>query len=247
MIDLHCHILPGVDDGPGERAESLALCRRAAADGCTAMVATPHLRHRRWWNDDRVALELALEDLRRELEGEIELFSGGEIALHGESYEEMLESLPGGSLLPLAGSHYLLLELDWRGLGPDPAEVVYEMRLKGYHSIIAHPERVDWLMEHPSLLDDLEGEGALFQVTAASVTGELGRVPQRAAQQLFEAGRVHFVASDAHGVERRPPGLAAARRTVLETWGAEAAHALFQGNPAAVLADRPLSAPLGVV
>ena len=247
MIDLHCHILPGVDDGPSERAEALAICHRAAADGCTAMVATPHLRHRRWWNDDRVALELALADLRRELEGAIELFSGGEIALHGESYEEMLESLPGGNLLSLAGSHYLLLELDWKGLGPDPAEVVYEMRLKGYHSIIAHPERVDWLMEHPTLLGELENEGALFQVTAASITGDLGRGPQRAVQQLFDAGRVHFVASDAHGVDRRPPGLAAARRRVVETWGAEAAEAIFEHHPAAVLADRPLEAPLKVV
>jgi protein-tyrosine phosphatase len=241
MIDLHCHILPGIDDGATDLAEAAAMCRMAAAEGCRAMIATPHLRHSRWWNADRLQLELLLERLRKQVVDEIDLFSGGEIALHTESFEEILTDVPGGDLLPLAGSRYLLLELDWQGLGPDPREVVYEVALRGHIPIIAHPERVDWLMKKTDLLSALVQEGALLQITAMSVTGSLGPTAQRAAYQLLDAGWVHFVASDAHGTVRRPPGLREAWNVVAEKWGKEAAESLFSGHPQAVLDNRPLA------
>ena len=216
------------------------MCRLAAADGCRAMIATPHLRHSRWWNGDRLQLEFLLEQLRREVLGEIELFTGGEIALHHESFEEILNEMPGGNLLPLAGSRYLLLEFDWHGVGPDPQEVVYEVCLRGFKPVIAHPERVAWLMTNRGLLETLVKEGALLQLTAMSVTGALGPVPSRASRQLLDAGLVHFVASDAHGPERRPPGLREARQVVSDTWGEEVAQDLFSRHPQAVLDNQPL-------
>ena len=235
---MHCHILPGIDDGPAEFDEAVAMCRMAAEDGCTAMVATPHLRHHRWWNGDRLQLEWLLERLSSELSGVLELHLGGEIALHSESFDEMLDSLPGGQLLSLAGSRYLLLELDWQGFGPDPREVVFELKIRGLVPVIAHPERVSWLMEDPELLTALVEDGALVQITAGSLTGFLGKEAQQASQRLLDDGQVHFIASDAHGVRRRPPGLTRARKVVEEGWGEEVAKDLFERHPQAILENR---------
>lgn len=238
MIDLHCHILPGIDDGAQDFAEAVAMCRQAAAEGCRAMVATPHLRHTHWWNGGRLRLELLLENLRKELAGEIDLYSGGEIAIHRESYEEILSTMPGGDLLPLAGSRYLLLEFDWQGLGPDPREVVYEVALRGFIPVVAHPERFRWLMESPGQVESLVEEGALLQITAGSVTGALGPMAAHAATRLLDASLVHFVASDAHDMVRRPPGLLAARQLVVKTWGERAAEDLFFRHPRLVIENQ---------
>lgn len=243
MIDIHSHILPGVDDGAWDFDDSVAMVRSAAADGCAAMLATPHLRHERWWNSDQADLDRRFAELRRRVSetGEtIELYFGGEVAVGSESFEEMLEG-PGSGLPSLAGSRYLLVELDWRGLaGPPPDELVHELLVAGWWPIIAHPERVPWLMNDPALVTALATQGALFQITAGSLTGDLGRSAQRASVDLLDQDRVQFVASDAHDLNRRPPGLARARTLVAETWGEERARDLFEIHPRAVLDDRPL-------
>jgi len=245
FIDLHSHVLPRVDDGAVDLDEAVAMCRRAAADGCVAIVATPHLRHPLWPDLEAGMLRRACDALRQAIDGAIdgalEIFLGGEIAVHSESVAEMFE-LPAGDLLTLAGSRYLLLELDWRGLGPDPVELVHELVIAGWFPMIAHPERVPWLATDPGLLAALVRHGATLQLTAASVTGELGRNPQVASDRLLDAGLVAFVASDAHGATQRPPGLLAAFQRVRETWGEEVAERLFLTHPRAVLEDRPLAA-----
>lgn len=245
MIDLHFHLLPGIDDGAADLRESLALARVAADDGCTAIVATPHLRHERWWNRDRERLAALCAELREALPeaglGGVEVHLGGEVAVHSESFEELLQ-LPGGDLLTLAGSRYVLLELPWRPLGPDPGEVVHELVVHGLVPVIAHPERVSWLMDDLPFLARLRRRGALLQLTAASVIGELGPRPERSAERMLEAALVDFVASDAHGLDTRPPGLAAARRHLALRHGEDLARRLTVDNPRAVVEDRPLPA-----
>lgn len=239
LIDLHCHVLPGIDDGAASLDEAVAMCRAAAADGCAALVATPHLRHARWWNGERRRLEELHERLCRHLDGVPELHLGGEIAVHSDSIDEIFE-LPHGELLTLAGSRYVLLELDWHGLGPNVFDVVHELKVRGLFPIIAHPERVSWLAADPALVTGLVERGAYLQLTAMSVTGELGAGLGRLCEQWIEAELVHFVASDAHGVRLRPPGLAAAYRRIEQKFGDELADRLFRDQPAAVVEDRPV-------
>ncbi len=240
MIDLHCHILPAVDDGAPDLDAALAMCRLAAEDGCSAMVATPHLRHELWLNGDRSRLERLWRQVRDLASGVIDVFLGGEIAVNSESFSEM-GRLPGGNLLPLAGSRYLLLEFHPRGIGPDPEELIHELLVGGWCPVIAHPERIPWLASDPAFLGALLEQGALAQVTAMSVTEEAGRFASDSAARMLDAGMVHFVASDAHDTSRRPPGLSRAFSRIAETLGERVARQLLIINPRAVLENRLLS------
>lgn len=240
MIDLHSHVLPAVDDGARDFEQAIRMCRMARADGCRAIVATPHLRHARYWNDDRILLEARWRELRERVGSEIEVLLGGEIAVHGQSLEE-IDLLPeGGQLLTLAGTRYLLLELDFGGVGPDPVEMVYELGVAGWRPIIAHPERVSWLMSDAAMLEEMAANGATMQITAMSLTGDFGPIAADAARWLLDHGLAHYVSSDTHDDRFRPPGLSRARKVVIEGWGEELAEALFVTHPLAVVRDQPL-------
>lgn len=240
MIDLHCHILPGVDDGAQSLAEAVEMCRLAAADGCEAMVATPHQRRGEWWNSDRGRLAVLAADLQEAVGPGFRVLLGGEIHVDSELLAEV-EKLPdGGGILPLAGSHYLLIEFGSAGTPAESLHLIHELVVAGWRPVIAHPELIPWLAPDLELMALLVSRGALTQVTAMSLTGEFGRRPQNDAVALLEAGLVHFVASDSHGVHRRPPGLRRAYRTIAGRWGEEAARRLTHDNPRAVIEDRPL-------
>jgi protein-tyrosine phosphatase len=240
MIDLHCHLLPGVDDGAQSLAEAIAMCRMAAADGCEAMVATPHQRRGEWWNADTGHLAGLAGQLQEAVGPGFRVFLGGEIHVDAELLEEV-EKLPdGGGVLPLAGSRYLLIEFGPSGTPAESVHLIHELAVAGWRPVIAHPEFIPWLAPDLDLLALLVSRGALTQVTAMSLTGDFGRRPQSDAVALLEAGLVHFVASDSHGVRRRPPGLARAYRTIADRWGEEAARRLTTDNPRAVVEDRPL-------
>lgn len=239
MIDLHIHLLPGVDDGPAELDESVAMCRAAAAQGCTALVATPHQRCPRWWNDDPEALEGLRAELEARLDGALEVRLGAEIRVDSELLGE-LDRHPASGLLPLAGSHYLLVEFDRQGTGPEPEPIVDELVAMGWRPIVAHPEFVPQLVEDVGRAEVLARAGARFQVTGASLEGRFGRDVKRWTHDLVDRGLVHFVASDAHGTRWRPPGLAAVRAVLAKGWGDDAAGLLTVDNPRAVLEDRAL-------
>lgn len=241
MIDLHVHLVPGVDDGAATLDEALELCRIAAEDGCSALVATPHRRRDEW-------PDLGVEELARRLAaveaaagGRPRLLLGGEVRVDSELARDLARPDRGGAI-PLAGSRYLLLELEPRGIGPAPAALVAELRAAGWRPIVAHPELTPCLVREPAAIDRLSDAGALFQLTAMSVTGEFGRAARERAFALIDAGRAHFVASDAHRAGWRPTGLAAARREIEARWGDAAAAALTDLHPRAVLEDRRLPA-----
>lgn len=236
MIDIHIHLLPGVDDGPADLAEAAAMCRLAAVDGCTALVATPHQRCERWWNTEPDALE-ALRAAVAGAAGGLDLRLGAEVRVDAELAAEA-ERHPASGLLPLAGSRYLLVEFDRHGLGPPPEPVIDELVSLGWRPIVAHPEFVPQLAGDAERARVLVAAGARLQVTAASVLGRFGRGPQRATHRLLDAGLAHFLASDAHGVAWRPPGLAEARALVARQWGQQAGVLLTETNPRAVLEDR---------
>lgn len=240
MIDIHCHILPGVDDGPWQLEESVAMCRLAEKEGCSVLVATPHQRHPTWWNGDRGRLLGLLEHLQERLGDSPRVLPGAEIRADSDLVAAV-DELPGGGVLPLAGSRYLLIELHRHEQVGDPAELVHELVVAGWHPIIAHPEHYAWLLAQPRLIERLVAKGALLQITGSSLTGGFGRRAQLACRDLLNAGWVHFVASDAHGVDRRPPGLKAAFAALEQGWGVETAQALTCDNPGAVIENRPLA------
>lgn len=239
MIDLHCHILPGVDDGPRTLEEAVTMCRMAAADGCEAMVATPHQRRGEWWNADRRALAALAGELQNAVGPGFRVLLGGEVHVDSGLLAEV-EKLPDGGVQPLAGSRYLLIEFGSFGTAEDASHLIHELVVAGWRPIVAHPEFIPWLATDPALVARLVALGALTQVTAMSLTGDFGRRPQADSFSLLEAGLVHFVASDSHGAHRRPPGLKRAYAVVAGRWGKDLARRLVADNPRAVIEDRPL-------
>jgi protein-tyrosine phosphatase len=241
MIDIHLHVLPGIDDGAEDLSTAVAMCRLAAEDGCEGLVLTPHQRNETWENTDRAVLDELRRLVASACEGRPRLYPGGEIRIDDSLLDE-LEGLPASGLVPLADSRYLLLEFDRWCDHRDPLGLHHELTVLGWRPIYAHPEHIPFLAEDFDLLRRLAGEGALFQITAMSLLGEFDREAREVCVEMLDAGLVHFVASDAHGTVYRPPGLAAARREIARRWGEETAWALTTGNPAAVVADRPLPA-----
>ncbi|MEO7972556.1 MAG: CpsB/CapC family capsule biosynthesis tyrosine phosphatase, partial [Thermoanaerobaculia bacterium] len=246
LIDLHLHLLPGVDDGAQSLEEALAMVRIAAGDGCTALVATPHQRRDEWENDDAQRLTERLDEvaarLPRDAVGTVpRLFLGGEVRVDSELLSDLAR--PGRSgVLSLAGSRYLLLEFEPSGVGPDPVELVRELLAEGWWPIVAHPEVVPFFWQgEDDLLARLVEAGALFQVTAMSVTGEFGKPTKERVWELLRAGCVQFVASDSHRPDWRPPGLAQARKILERELGESVATDLTVTNPRAVVDNRSLA------
>lgn len=241
MIDLHLHVLPGIDDGAADFAEARAMCRVAAADGIEALVATPHQRTPQWDNRDPAHLDALRRRLQEEVGERPTLLPGAEIRIDSDLLAE-IEELGASGLVPLAGSRYLLLEFDRRDLHTDAAALTHEVMLAGWVPIFAHPELIPLLIDDLPLMHRLAERGALFQITAMSITGEFGKRARDRAAALLDEGLVHVVASDAHGTDWRPPVLSRAQRAIAHGWGEEAATLLTHGNPEAVIANRAIPA-----
>ena len=241
MIDIHSHVLPAVDDGAKTIAEAIRMCRMAARDGCETLVCTPHQRNDTWPNDRIRVLRSLLEEVRSQVGDTPRLLLGGEIRVDSDLVEDM-KDISAAGILSLADSRYLLIEFDRSLTGPDPVVVVDDLTTAGWRPILAHPEFLPQFNRSIDLVEELVSLGALVQVTAMSVTGEFGGEPQASVFDLFEAGLVHFVASDAHGARWRPPGLSKARKVVKKHWGLQTADRVTQANPLAVLRDLPIQA-----
>lgn len=241
MIDLHIHLLPGVDDGPDHLDEAVEMCRRAAEDGCTVLVATPHQRHDAWWNGDLAALERLRARLQDALGGEPRVLLGAEVRV-GEGLLEDLDRGREGAVLPLAGSRHLLLEFSRLVPHPDPAGLIHELVIAGWRPLLAHVEEIRWLAHDLPMVERLVSRGAGVQVTGASILGHYGRSIQARADRLLDAGLVHVLASDAHDCVHRPPGLAGARAAVARRYGEDVAELLTEVNPGSVIADRAFPA-----
>lgn len=241
MIDIHTHVLPGIDDGADDLAASLAMCRQALEDGCETLFATPHQRTESWDNTDLARLARLRRELTEATGGRPAILPGAEIRVDSSLIDDLADP-PAAGIQPLGESRYLLLELDRHGLGPDPRDATHELVIAGWAPIYAHPELIPWLAADLGLMRSLVAGGALFQVTAGSLTGESGRETRALTRKMIDADLVHFVASDTHGSVWRPPGLSRARRELAARWGEDTAERLTRANAAAVVANRPLPA-----
>jgi protein-tyrosine phosphatase len=237
VIDLHCHLLPGIDDGPADLGGTLAMAQQHVKAGVEVVAATPHVA----WDmpNDAETIELRLGDVRAALavaEIPLQVVCGAEIDVHQAvrlSDDEL-------RALALGGGPWLLLEAPLQA-GVGFAPVVHKLIERGHRVLIAHPERSPLLQNDPEGLRALVRAGAATQVTAASFAGSFGRTVRSYAERMLEAGLVHSVASDAHDALRRPPGLAGPLRAAGLR---ELVPLLAHEAPAAILAGDPLpSAP----
>ncbi len=242
MIDLHCHILPGLDDGPAELAESLKMCALAARDGITDLVATPHFQPDKYTHGLPEIRQAVVHLSARVAEAGIplRLYPGGDVALDGE----MLSWARDKTLPTLADNgRYFLME------PPDPwqlrglEEMVFELQLLGLTPVITHPERIQGQGKSWGWLERLVDLGCLSQVTAMSLTGRFGKAVRRSSLELLERNLVHLVATDAHSPERRPPVLSEALHLLLDKAGEERTRLMFKEWPQAVLEGRSFEVP----
>ena len=234
MIDLHCHILPGIDDGPDSVKESLALAQAAVAAGTDTIVATPHVS---WaFENEAVQIGEAVADLGWLLaeEGvELELRSGAEIA-YGRAVELDDEQLRA---LALGGGPWILVEPPHSPVAAGLSEAFSHLMGRGHRVMVSHPERCAAFHREPQILHDLVAQGALCSLTAGSLVGHFGGPVRRFAQRLLRDGLAHNVASDAHNTWSRPPGVTA--ELARAGWG-ELARWLTEEVPAAMLAGEPI-------
>lgn len=243
MVDLHTHLLPKVDDGPATVAGSLAMAGALAEGGVRVVVCTPHVHPHHPTTPQQ--MQAALSTLSEAAAGagvDLRILPGGEIAL------EMLPRLDDEDLRAFSlggGGRWLLLEMPFRGWPLRIGATLRDLEIRGFGVVLAHPERADAVQRAPDRLRDLVGRGALCQLTASSFTGEHGPAARRCAETLLRGGLAHILASDAHSVGWRPPGLregleAAARS--LGVWP-EALQWMVEEGPRLVVEGRPLSPP----
>jgi len=237
MIDLHHHCLPGVDDGPREWDEAVAMCRAAKDEGIETIVATPHVLRGRWKPLSVAELETRIEALRSRVGPAPRLLLGSEY-FFSHDVNELLAA--GNAIVPLAGSRYVLIELASNSVPPLFDQPLYRMQLNGWIPVIAHPERNLVFQARPGLLASLVDLGAKAQITAGSLLGDFGPQARQASEVFLHRNLVHFVATDAHNMAKRPPRIQSARDALQEVAGAEAAEALTVRNPRCVVENRPL-------
>jgi protein-tyrosine phosphatase len=235
VIDLHSHVLPGIDDGVRSLGESLQLLRAAHEDGIDRIAATPHVRGDYPTAPNRMELLHAeVCGAAREAAIPVEVLTGGELDY------EMAAGLDDETLrrFGLGGNpNLLLVEFPYLGWPLGLADLVFDLRLRGFRVVLAHPERNGDVQLDPERLRPLVESGVLVQLTAASLDGRLGGAPRAAARRLIDGRLAHLLASDAHAPDVRSVGLAGAARAVGD---AALARWLTYDVPAALLAGRDL-------
>jgi len=240
MIDIHSHILPGLDDGAQTIKDSLAMARVAVQDGITTIIATPHLfRSVSHWSDFSL-LAVKRKELQRALDREglpLTILGGVEFRFSHNLLEEIRNHREN---LVLNRSAYMFIEFPFDYVYSGVKDVFFQVMSEGIIPVITHPERCTSFSSHPELLYELMEMGALVQVNAGSFDGHYGRTARDAVYRFLSLNYVHFIATDAHDTESRPPLLSPAVKNAGEVIGAEAARALVQDNPAAVIEDKPI-------
>jgi len=237
MIDIHHHCLPGVDDGPRELSEAVDLCAAAAEEGIETIVATPHVLRGRWPTFSRRELESRLTELQSRVGATPRLLLGSEYFFSHDMADLLRQ---GTAVFPLAAGRYVLLELPANSVPPMFNQPLYRAQLDGWLPILAHPERNTVFQATPEMLEALIEHGLRIQVTATSLTGAFGAQARRAAETFLRRGLVHFIATDAHNKDKRPPRMKEALAALRDIVGDAAVQALTVENPRAVIENRPL-------
>jgi protein-tyrosine phosphatase len=235
MVDIHCHILPGIDDGAESLEIAQAMGEMAIADGVTHIIGTPHA------NQNYRFSPRTIRERRDELQA---IFAGRLIIATGcdfhLSFENLQDIRHDSARYTLNQKNYLLVEFADFSIPPSIDQSLHELHLAGLRPIVTHPERNPLIRTQPERLYKWLGQGCYVQITAQSLWGKFGKSAQEMAQQWLSAGAVHFIASDAHNITSRPLRLKETFDRVAAADGKEVARALLVDNPLAAFEGRPL-------
>ena len=240
MVDIHSHILPGLDDGPKTLEDAVAMLKIAAESGTTDIVATPHANARFTFDSERIDRKIA------ELQG----VSGPVPRIHSGcdfhlTIENIQDALTYRSKYTINHKRYLLVEFS-DALIPNTAQEIFDrFQAAGLVPVVTHPERNAVLQNRINQLGSWVENGALVQVTAQSFLGRFGRTAKHVAIELFDRNLVHFVASDAHDTKHRPPILNDAHAYVAKRWGEKRAESVFVTAPRAAILGEPFDIDYG--
>jgi len=235
MVDIHCHILPGLDDGSTSFEMSCAMAEMAVEDGVTHIIGTPHAHPAHKFD---VETNLRLRDeLQAKFEGRLTFATGCDFHL---SFENLQDIRHDAWRFTLNQKSYLLVEFADFSIPPSLDQALHELQLAGLHPIVTHPERNPLIRAQPERLYKWLRQGCYVQVTANSLLGKWGEAAQSIANQWLDMGAVHFLASDAHNTTTRPLRLRETFELVAKERGEDAARALLTENPLAAFEDRPL-------
>lgn len=235
FVDIHCHLLPGLDDGPKTVEDSLRLAQAAIGGGTAAICATPHASFQ--YPFDPVGAAEGLARLETELADDLFVFGGCEVEISDEAVRAFFDN---PLRYTLNRGRYVLVELRMETPLARLPRLLDRFLQADVRPILAHPERYPFAHERGAPLVDWVRAGGLMQLTGCSFSGRMGKRARSTAFRLLDQGLAHFVASDAHDALKRPPDLRGAWNVVEQRHGFDAAHALFIGNPLRVLRDEPL-------
>jgi len=235
MVDIHSHILAGVDDGARSLEESVAMCKASFAEGVTTIIATPHAHDGVHTTHHPEFLRQKVAELNAILNGEPKIELGCELRFTHEVVSHLCFKK---SALPLAGSRFALIEFPAQVVPPHSDRAFFELMNNNIRPIIAHPERNMMLMAQPEKFFEMVDMGVLGQADVGSFTGQFGSRVKETVELMLENGLLHFVASDCHNMRNRLPGLLSAVEIISDIVGEEYARAMAGDNPQAVASDQ---------
>jgi protein-tyrosine phosphatase len=239
MIDLHCHILPGIDDGAADMATAIDMAKAFVSDGITVVACTPHILPGLYHNSGPQIRQATaqLQEVLIEQGIPLQLVSGAD----NHVVPGFLEELHSGKLLSLANTRYVLVEPPHHVAPPRLEELFFSLVAARYVPILTHPERLTWISSSYAALTRLTAAGVWFQITAGSLTGDFGRNARYWAERLLDEGRAHILATDAHDLKQRPPCLSRGRDLAAKRIGEVEAENLVVTRPRGVLHNVPPS------
>jgi protein-tyrosine phosphatase len=235
MVDIHCHILAGMDDGAASIEESVEMAEMAIADGITHVVATPHANGE--YRFDPEVIRQRREELQARLGDRLQLATGCDFHL---SYENLQDVRNNTTKYTISQKSYLLVEFADFAIPPGMDDALHQLHLQGLLPIITHPERNRLIRSQPDRLRRWLHQGCSVQITAQSLLGRWGEGTKKQVEEWMDAEMVHFFASDAHNTTQRPLRLKETYEIVAQRWGEPRAQALFHDNPLAAFEGRPL-------